>query len=265
MPDAPPPLLARTWRAASRPGQLKLLAGGALAAGAAAGFGVALATPIPAIAVGALTLLAWGAGSLWDGLYEPALRGGPDPTPPPPAGPHLADPTLRAGLDAVRRAAARVKEAIAGVEGPLEGNLVEAEASCRELEEGAVRLATRGDHLLSVAAEVAGQGLPQRWAELDQKAKTARDPQARARWKEAAERTRAQLDHARELAGAAERTHAELAAVESALGELHTRILRMDASGLDEAGGLRDTLRSMDDELAALETAAEATLKELDR
>lgn len=260
MPETPLP--QRLVRAATRPAQLRLLAGGAAAAGAAAGLGVALDSPLPALAVAALTALGWAATTAWDALYDRSLA-----EPAPSEALPIEDPALRTRLAAVREAAAAVRAAVEAVEGPMEGHLAEALGSCRELEEGAVRLAERGDVLLRVAAEAADDTLRGKAEDYEARARAARDREARERWKEAAARTRAQIGHARELYAAVERIHAELAAVEGALGELRARVLKVGASGLDEGevpgAEVRATLRTMDDELTSLEKAARATLREV--
>lgn len=252
--------LQRLLRAAVRPTQLGVLAGGAAAAGAAVAMAGAVGSVLPAVAIGALTACAWVAATAWDGLYGAA--------PTEPGAPRIADAGLRGRLATVEEEAAAVRALLEGLDAQQPW-FAEVEAAARGLLDHARRLAQRGDELAALRQDAAVDEVLREREELRAKVRTARDKAIAGQWREALGRKEAQLRHIASLAATAERIDAELATVESALGELRARILRMDATGrvdgIDVGATTTATLRALDQEIDSVERAAAATIEEMKR
>lgn len=236
------------------PGLGAMAAGGLLVAG----------FPPLAIAVGALSMGAWGAMVAWD-LVTPAP---PVPTPPPPdplAG--IRTERLRALLMAVRRAGARVTEQVEAHDGAVSPSLVEIAAECEELLVAAGEATRRADGLWTQLSAVDQAVLGREQADRAAAASHAADPEVARALQLAADAKSREMTTWRELGRLVERIAAELVAAEASLDELHARVIRVthDDPADASAGGaqVRDQVKELAGRLQVLERSAAETLKEI--
>ncbi len=233
---------------------------GAIAAG---GLLVAGLAPF-AIAVGALSLGAWGALVAWD-LATPAPMIPPPPPPDPLAG--IRVHRLRALLGAVHTAGDRVLAQIAAHDGAVSPSLAEIAAECEELLVAAGEATRRADGLSALLVAVDAQALDREHHERAQAAARAADPEVGRALQAAADAKGRERATWQELARLVERIAAELVAAEASLDELHVRVVRVthedpaDAS----AGGaqVREQVKELAGRLHVLERSAAQTLREI--
>jgi hypothetical protein len=248
----PPSLARRALDAAVRP--LHLVAPGFGVA--AAGGLVALGAAPFAIAVGALSLGAWGALVAWDLATPPKV---PDPTE------RIASEELREHLRAVIAAGERVRAHLDAHDGSFGPSLAEIRAESDELVDAALAAATRADAVARLLATVDAHALVQEGESRGAAAKKARDPEVKQALKRAAEAKARELKGWRELAGVVQRVTAELVAAEAALDELLVRVVRVtvDDPGAGAGEAVRGEIKDLAARLHVLERAAETTLREV--
>ncbi len=242
------------------PGLGAMAAGGLLVAG----------FPPLAIAVGALSMGAWGAMVAWD-LVTPAP---PVPTPPPPdplAG--IRTERLRALLMAVRRAGARVTEQVEAHDGAVSPSLVASPAATSSSSHSAAistrdgEATRRADGLWTQLSAVDQAVLGREQADRAAAASHAADPEVARALQLAADAKSREMTTWRELGRLVERIAAELVAAEASLDELHARVIRVthDDPADASAGGaqVRDQVKELAGRLQVLERSAAETLKEI--
>lgn len=254
----PEPLGRRLIQAAVKP--LNMLPPG-LGVVTAGGLLVAGLPPL-ALAVGALSLGTWGALVAWDLATPP-----PPPPPPPDPLEGIRSPALRARLEGVQAAAARVQRRLAAPDSAMASSLVELEAEATELLDAAFRAARRGDAVEALLGSVDHAGLAQAVAERAATARRASDPEVARALTQAAAAKERELETWRELEALGGRIHAELVAAEAALDELHARLalVMLDQPDAEAAGGaqVRQQVHEMAERLQILERSAARTLQEV--
>lgn len=237
------------------PGVGMVAAGGLLVAG----------LPPLAVAVGVLSMGAWGALVAWD-LVGP----GPAPAPePPPVDPLAGIRTerLRLVMGAIHEAARRVERQIDGHEGAVTPSLLELSAESRALVTAADEAARRADALAVLLASVDHGALAR---ELDERARAAAqapDPEVARALRLAADAKGRERETWRELGRLVDRITAELVAAEASLDELAARVIRVthDDPADTSAGGaeVRGQVKAVADRLQVLEKSAADTLREV--
>lgn len=255
-----PSLLRRAVDASVRP--VNLVAPGVGVAAASGLLAVGLA-PL-ALAVGSLSVAAWGAMVAWD-VASP--KPAPPPPPPPPPPPKLEALHLQQAIEGIRRSAARVRERIDAHDGVLAASLLEVGANCATLVESAEEMARRGD---AVYVFLRGHDPALVHREIEERrrlARAARDPEAAASLERAAEAKERQLRAWSELRDLHDRIAAELVAVGSALDELGVRVMQLTlqdpADAAVSGAGVGKELQSLRDRVQVLERSAAATLQEV--
>lgn len=248
--------MSRFLTAATRPMHLIAPGVGTLAAG---GLLVAGLPPL-AIAVGVLSLGTWAAMTGWE-LASPA----PKPPPPPEPAAALRDQQLAALLRAVTAAGERVRARVDEHDGILGASFAELLAEQRELVDAATRAAQRGDRVATLLAGVDRATLTRERDDRRDAAQRARDREVSRSLHDAAAAKERELQTWRSLAALVERIRAELVAAESALDELHARVVKLmatDPGGIDDAD-VHSQVRALSERLSGLEQTVDKTLKEM--
>ena len=252
---APPSFGRRLLDSAVRP--LNLVAPGL--GGLVAGGLVATGLPPLAIAVGAVSIAAWGAMVVFD-LATPHRE--PPKAPPPKLAPHLQE-----AVEAVRRAGAQVDQGIQRHDGVLSASLAEVSGDCQGLLEAAEGLARRGDAVYRWLQTHDPQAVVAEITQLQRVRQGTRDPEAAATLAGAIGAKQAELQARESIRAIHDRIVAELIATEAALDELAARVIKLtfgDSAELEEGGeGIRAGLAELRAHMGGLERAASATLKEV--
>lgn len=253
---ARPTLIRRAVDAATRPVHLVPPGVGITAAGSLLALGQA---PL-AVVVGGLSMLTWGAMVAWDLATPPAP---PEPEPPPPG---LDAPHLQKALDAVRAAAASVREPIDAHDGVLGASLLEIRVAADGLVDSAEGLARRGDAVYRYLRTYDPAEIQREADQLARASQGARDAETAASLASAAEAKRKQLATWKELRAQHDRIEAELIAVEAELDSLHARVVHLtlnDPGDTSAGASIGRELASLGTRMSMLEKAAAATLSEV--
>lgn len=250
-------IVRRAVDAATRPMNLVAPGVGTLAAGGL----VAMGMPPLALAIGALSLSAWGAMVAWD-LASPA----PAKPPPERRPPEIDSVELKRLLTAVYRAAWNVRRQVDEHEGVLSSSLLELRAECEGLLDSADETALRGDTLYAWLRSHDPNAIHQEARDRADAAHRARDVEVARSLRTAADAKARQLETYRELRALLDRISAELVAAEATLDELHARVMKLTLSDPGDAVArlsVGQDLAELRKRLQVLEKSAAATLREV--
>jgi len=233
--------------------------------------GVAGAAAVAAAALGSWPILAIGGAAYaalvgWDlsnpEFWKKALgnRSEPVALPDPKK---LIDRDLAKSVEAIVGARAEVARVLKETPADIQANLAGALAQLGELERHAAGLAARGETLCAYLQTIDGAAVRAEVADLERRAKGARDAEARTQYASALAARREQLGALDDIGDALDRVRAQLAAVAAAYAGLPPKMVRMralDAQALDElSGSVSDELSHMNGEIRVFEE----TLKSL--
>ncbi|MCA9489960.1 MAG: hypothetical protein KC621_08555 [Myxococcales bacterium] len=263
MPERPASGLgARFVNAAVRPLHLAPAAVGLVGSAGLLVLGLA---PL-AVALGGLSVSAWGAMVAWDLVSQPAALPGPkeaDRSQPLSRG--ISALHLRRAVDELEEKSRRVRKRIDAHDGVLSGSLLEVRADCDGLLAGSVAMARRGDTIHAYLQSSDPMLIEREAEDRERAARGARDPATAEAFRSAAEAKRRQLQTWTQLRQLHDRIVAELVSAGAALDELDARVVRVT---LDDPGESRDVtvgreVKALRERISILEQSAAKTLQEV--
>ncbi len=224
--------------------------------------GVALA-PL-AVALGGLSVSAWGAMVAWDVVTHTAKPREPEKRVPLSTG--ISAVHLRRAIDAIEARYRAVAERIDAHEGVLTGSLLEVRSDCEGLVEGAVGMARRGDSIHGYLQSTDPAAIEREAEDRGRAARNARDPGTAEAFRSAEEAKRRQLATWTALRQLHDRIVAELVAAESALDELQARVVKVTLQDPGEVvadGAVGREVKALRERISILEQSAAKTLLEV--
>lgn len=233
--------------------------------------GVVGTAAVAAAALGSWPILAIGGAAYaalvgWDlsnpDFWKKALGGRSEPAALPDPK-KLTDAELARAVEAIVTARGEVARVLKETPPDIQANLAGATAQLGELERHAAGLAMRGEALCAYLKSIDAAAVRAEVADLERRAKGARDPEARTQYETALAARREQLGALDDIDNALDRVRAQLANVAAAYAGLPPKMVRMralDAQALDElSGSVSEELAHMNGEIRVFEE----TLKSL--
>ena len=147
----------------------------------------------------------------------------------------------------------------------LEGSLTR----CAELVEEAGRIAIKGDALCEYLNSERAERIEGEARALDESATRASDAKAAENYRKAADAARDKLATHRQIEGLYDRIRAQLAAIATSTDGTHAKIVKLQATDLEDAASVNqsisENLDTLSSEMRVLEGAVEETLAEISR
>ncbi|MCC6553686.1 MAG: hypothetical protein IT372_11785 [Polyangiaceae bacterium] len=221
-----------------------------------------------AAAVGAAALHSWAVLAVggvayaalvaWD-MASPSFwkkAAADDPAKLPDAG-KLNDPATREAVEGMLRARKELEAVLEQTSDEVKSHLALALSSITELEERSTRLIHRAEDLSGYLEKTRPEPVLREIARLQEKARAARDPEARREYESARAAREEQLRALEDISAAKERVVANLSRIVATLEGLPAKIVRMralDAQAMDQlSGSMHDELEHMNGEIKAFE------------
>lgn len=223
-------------------------------AGAAAAGAAALGSwPIAAIGgIAYAALVAWDMSS--EKFWKKAVADEPPELPDPK---DLADPATREGVQGILKARKDLEGVLEETGDEVKSHLGMTLSSVAELEQRSIRLIQRAEDLFRYLSKTEPALVHQDIARLEERARAARDPQARKEYESARAAREDQLRALTDIAAARDRALANLSRVVATLEGLPAKVVRMralDAQAMDQiSGSMHDELEHMNSEMQAFE------------